>query len=231
MAAAGTGIRSLSRQVNDWLQRPSLAEALTELAEIPPERALKPLFSCLCSCDPLVKWHAVSAMGRTVAALADHEMEAARVVMRRFMWMLNDESGGIGWGVPEAMGEALACHGDLAAEFAHILVSFMREDGFYLELPSLQRGLLWGVARLAAAAPKLLRAREAVRYLLPYLEVDDPEINGLACMALGRLEDHRVTSSLAPFRDDPRPLSLYEDGTFVETTVGALARQALSRLA
>ena len=226
------GIRALSRQVNVWLKTPGLDEALAAVAKIPPDKALKPLFSCLCSCDSLVKWHAVSAMGRTVATLADLEMEAARVVMRRFMWMLNDESGGIGWGVPEAMGEVLACHGGLAGEYAHILVSFMREDGFYLELPALQRGLLWGVARLAEVAPGLLQAREAVRYLLPYLEVDDPVITGLACLALGRLdlEERRATASLAPFLDDPRPLSLYQAGVFVETTLGALARQALARL-
>ena len=157
------GIRALTRQVNDWLQSPSLEQALAAVAKIPPEKALKPLFSCLCSCDQEVKWHAVSAMGRTVATLAGQEMETARVVMRRFMWMLNDESGGIGWGVPEAMAEVLACHGALAAEYTHILVSFMREDGFYLELPALQRGLLWGVARLAEVAPELLKARDAVR--------------------------------------------------------------------
>ena len=218
------GIRALTRQVNDWLKTPGLDEALAAVAKIQPEKALKPLFSCLCSCDPLVKWHAVSAMGRTVATLAELEMEAARVVIRRFMWMLNDESGGIGWSVPEAMGEVLACHGALAGEYTHILVSFMREDGFYLELPSLQRGLLWGVARLAEVAPELLRAKDAVRYLLPYLESDDPVITGLACLALGRLEDRRATASLAPFLDDPRPLSLYQTGVFVETTVGALAR-------
>jgi len=40
--------------------------------------------------------------------------------MRRLMWNLNDESGGIGWGNPEAMGEILACHEALANEYAPI---------------------------------------------------------------------------------------------------------------
>lgn len=205
--------------------------ALSWLATIPPDKALKPLFSCLCSCEPLVKWHAVSAMGRTVATLADRDMEEARVVMRRFMWMLNDESGGIGWGVPEAMAEVLACHAALAAEYTHILVAFMREDGFYLELPALQQGLLWGVARLAEAAPELLRAKEAPRYLLPYLETADPAVNGLCCLALGRLADQRLIPSLSPFTHDARPIILYQAGDFVTTAVGDLARQAIARLA
>lgn len=227
MVASDQGIRALTRQVTTWLQAPALDAALAAVARVPPAKLLKPLFSCLCSNDPLVKWHAVSAMGRTLATLADQEMEAARVVMRRCMWMLNDESGGIGWGVPEAMGEVLACHAALAGEYTHILVSFMREDGFYLELPALQRGLLWGVARLAAVAPERLRAREAGRYLLPYLVSGDPEITGLACLALGRLAEQNATSVLTPCRDDPRPFTLYQDGLFLETTVGALARLGL----
>lgn len=230
MVAADMGIRALTRQVNDWLRDPSLDAALAAVAKIPPEKALKPLFSCLCSCEPLVKWHAVSAMGQTVATLADHEMEAARVVIRRFMWMLNDESGGIGWGLPEAMGEVLACHAALAGEYTHVLVSFMREDGFYLELEALQSGLLWGVARLAEAAPDLLRARDAVRYLLPYLESGDPAVKGLACLALGRLGDYPVISSLAQFSNDSRQVSLYQDGIFLTTTVGALALMAIASL-
>jgi hypothetical protein len=96
-------------------------------------------------------------MGVTVARLANQDMEAARIVMRRFMWSLNDESGGIGWGAPEAMAECLASHAGLAGEYTKILVSFMREDGFYLELPSLQRGLMWGIGRLAQVRPQLLR--------------------------------------------------------------------------
>jgi len=154
----------------------------------------------------------------------------ARVVMRRFMWMLNDESAGIGWGVPEAMGEVLACHPRLADEYTHVLVAFMREDGFYLELEALQRGLLWGVARAAGVSPQLLLAKDAVRYLLPYLHSADPVVLGLVCLALGRLGDRLTTSALAPFRDDHRLVPLYQDGTFLETTVGALTKQAMAQL-
>ena len=46
----------------------------------------------------MIKWHAVSALGAIVAALAEKEMESARIIMRRLMWSLNDESGSIGSG-------------------------------------------------------------------------------------------------------------------------------------
>jgi len=224
------GCRALNRQVRDRLRASSLAEALAALALMPEAKLVKPLFSCLCSTDPQLKWHAVSAMGQTVARLAEVEMEPARVVMRRFMWMLNDESGGIGWGVPEAMAEAIACHPRLAEEYSHCLISFMREDGFYLELPALQQGLLWGVARVAEVFAQGLRDKDAVRYLLPYLEADDPGVKGLACLALGRLGDGGVLAALATAQGDGRAVCHYQAGDFVETTVDALARQAIAQL-
>ena len=81
------------------------------------------LFSFLCHHDQKIKWRAVTAMGMVISNLAEKEMESARVIMRRLMWSLNDESGGIGWGAPEAMAEIIACHQGLAEEYTHILIS------------------------------------------------------------------------------------------------------------
>ena len=88
-------------------------------------------------------------MGQVVSNLADTDMESARVVMRRLIWNLNDESGGIGWGSPEAMGDIMACHQRLAEEYHRLLISYVRPEGNFLEHPQLQKGLLWGLARLA----------------------------------------------------------------------------------
>jgi len=94
---------------------------------------INPLFSFLYNNDEQVRWRTVTAFGAVVAKLADEDMEAARIIMRRLMWNLNDESGGIGWGSPEAMGETLARHEGLAKEYARILLSYARQDGNYLE--------------------------------------------------------------------------------------------------
>ena len=224
------GVRELTRQVAAWLKGPDLATALAQVGALPPDKLVKPLFSCLCAPEPRLKWHAVSAFGQTVAALAGRELEAARVVIRRCMWMLNDESGGIGWGVPEAMAEALARHPGLAAEYTHILVAFMREDGFYLELPALQQGLLWGVARLAEIEARRLREREAARYLRPYLDSGDQLVIGLACLALGRLGDRRDIPTISSHRALTTPSTIYQNGEFITRTVAQLAEEAISLL-
>jgi HEAT repeat protein len=197
------------------------------LNRVPARQLLNPLIGSLCNHDELAKWLAVSALGQVVSTLADQEMEAGRVVMRRFMWMLNDESGGIGWGVPEAMAEVMAGHAGLADEFHQVLVAQMREDGNFLELELLQRGLLWGIGRLAGVRPELLRQREAARYLLPYLTSGDSEVRGRAIWALGRLKARVARKALTKLTADPGAVTIYEEGRLTAYTVGELAAQAL----
>jgi hypothetical protein len=152
-----------------------------------PRAAVAPLLSFLCSGDPEVKWGAVRALGALAARLADEDLEAGRDVVRRLMWSLNHESGAVGWGAPEAMGEVLARHEGLAREFAPILVSYLREEGNLLEFPPLQRGALWAVGRLARERPALLKALGAQEILDRYGTCGDPEARNLARRAAALL--------------------------------------------
>ncbi|MBE0557762.1 MAG: HEAT repeat domain-containing protein, partial [Proteobacteria bacterium] len=176
------------RNIISRLKTCPLDAVLAEVRRLPPRQTISPLIAALYHESATIRWHTVSALGAVVAALAEEDLEAARTVMRRLMWSLNAESGSIGWGAPEAMAEIMAGHGGLAEEYAYALVAYMREDGPYLEHPSLQRGLMWGVGRLAAARPDLLNQWKAPVYLAPYLDADDPEVRGLAARAAGILK-------------------------------------------
>jgi len=146
--------------------------------------------------------------------------------MRRFIWNLNDESGGIGWGCPESMAEVMAQNERLADEYGCILVSYIQPEGNYLEHEILQRGVLWGVGRLAQTRPRYTRA--IGEYLIPYMESKDPNLRGLAAWAAGPINGPETIPRLKEIVDDPAPLTLYRDGKFEEPTVGELAREALS---
>jgi len=210
---------------------------LGALQAFPAQDLVQILFSAICREEPWLRWHAVSAMGVTVARLAEVEMEQARIVIRRLLWSLNDESGGIGWGAPESLAEILCCHPGLASEYVHMFISYLREDGpelfqdgNYIEHPLLQRGLLWGVARLSRCRPELLVVKGAGADILPYLTVADPETRGLAALAAGTLRLAQAQSFLRLLQADPAPLRLYQQGGFLETTVGRLALNALEAL-
>jgi hypothetical protein len=217
--------RQLKKKIQELLLQKNFESGLAEIGRMPARKAINPLFSFLCSLDELLKWRAVTATGEIVDRLADADMESARVIMRRYMWQLNDESGGIGWGCPEAMGEIMARNENLAGEFGCILISYIRPDGNFLEHEVLQRGALWGVGRLAHARPRLLK--DSVDYLLPYIQAGDPYLRGLAAWAAGALRNKKTEVIFSQLKDDNAKLNVYLDGHIIRHSVGEIAQKAL----
>jgi len=219
--------RHLKKQVLGLLQSAEWSEALAALASMPARQVVNPLFGLLYHGEPLVRWRAVSAMGAVVAGLADRQMESARIIMRRFMWNLNDESGGIGWGSPESMAEIMARHAGLANEYSAILISYADPDGNFLEHPGLQQGVLWGLGRLGRARPEV--ARRAAEFALPFLQQShDPILRGLAVWAVDPAMNDALRPELEPLREDPRTLQIFIDDELVFCTVADLVAQILA---
>ncbi|RTZ97311.1 MAG: hypothetical protein DSY90_07935 [Deltaproteobacteria bacterium] len=213
--------RQIKAKILSLFRQDDFDHALAMIRRLPPRQVVNPLFSFFYHIDEQIRWRAIIAMGVVVAEMAETDPESARVVMRRLMWNLNDESGGVGWGSPEAMGEILARSPLLAAEFSHILVSYLREDMNYLEHEGLQRGLLWGLARLAERQPT--RVLDAVPYLVPYTHAADPVMRGLAAKAITAVGGgpwHDVHDRL---HHDFTRLNIWTGGRICETTVANLA--------
>lgn len=226
----GVSRRFLKNDISQKIKEMTLGDFLEHIKQYPEQALLHSIFSCLCSSDEKVRWHAISAFGAVMARLANQDMEKARIVMRRCMWMLNDESGGIGWGIPEAFAEAMACHAGLAKEYSHILVSFMREDGFYLELELLQQGLLWGIGRLALESPGRLIEKNCPVYLMPYFESLDPTVRGLAAWVAGLLMVRQAEKKLHGMENDPSKFQLFNRGVLTPVQIGEVAQNALKAL-
>lgn len=118
------------------------------------------LFSFLYSTDKKIKGNAVTAMGEVVSKIAEIDLESARIIMRRLMLNLNDESGGIGWGAPEAMGEIMARSEKLAEEYHKILISYTLGGGNELDFEELQKDVIAGLKRLSRVRPNLVKEVE-----------------------------------------------------------------------
>ena len=207
------------------LRSPDLTAALERLCAYPPRQIVNPLFGLLYHDEPLVRWRAVSAMGAVVSRLAEKEIEAARIIMRRFMWNLNDESGGIGWGSPESFGEIMANNAQLADEFGCLLVSYADPEGNFLEHPVLQRGVLWGWGRLARKRPEIFQP--AAGLLIPHLTSADHHLVGLAAWTAAPLMQEALRDAVRPLVDRKQELVLYENHRLSIRTVGRLAKAAL----
>lgn len=229
--------RRIKAEVLKLLQNQDLTAIKAALQQYRAKDVVNVLFSFICRGDPHIRWQAVISMGDAVSRLATTDMEEARIVMRRFLWSLNDESGGIGWGAPECMAEVMCRHRGLAEEYIHMLISYMRadgdepfQDGNFLEHPVLQRGVLWGIARLSSVRPQLLVENGADKDIPAYLKAADPETRALAALAAGTLRLKTTRQTLHKLTADPCPLTLYLVTDFVHTTVGAMAQSALEAL-
>ena len=220
--------RELKKLALDLLSRKDYQKALIELFRLPPGQLVNTLFSFLYHTDEYIRCRAITAMGSIVAEIADKDMEKARVIMRRLMWNLNDESGGIGWGSPEAMGEILARHAGLAEEYRHVFISYARKDGNYLEHEILQRDLLRGVGRLSQVRPEFVK--EAVPYLIPYLKSEDAGVRGLAAWIMGLLKIEESRPHLEKLTGDGSELRMCSGAGIVTTRVKDLAEEAFEKL-
>jgi hypothetical protein len=217
--------RELKRILADLLVSDAFPSSLDAVRHRPARQIVSPLFAFFCDADALRRWRAVTAMGRVVSRLADENLESARVVMRRFMWNLNEESGGIGWGCPEAMGECMARSGRLADEYACILWSYLHPERNFIEHPALQEGVLWGIGRLVHSQPAAMEG--CAELLAPFLESPEPALRGLAAWAGGPVADDRLTALIEKRADDRASFRLYRGERLELCSVGELARQAL----
>ena len=141
--------RKTKKKIYNLLCQDDFTEAVKEISRLPARKIISPLISSLCSTDEKIERRAAAAIGIITAKLADHDIESARVIMRRLMWSLNDESGGIGWGAPEAMAEIMARNKKLADEYRKILISYSEPGKNYLEHEGLQKSVRRGLERLA----------------------------------------------------------------------------------
>lgn len=179
--------RTLKSSIRSRLESADWPAFAQELENVPPRELVGPLFACL----PLggeATDRAAAALGRAVSRMADEHMEEARNVIRRLMWHMNEESGNIGWGIPEAFAEVLAQHRRLGDEFHAILFSYItntgKEDNF-CDNAVLRRSCFRAVERLVLARPDL--APKARGPLQAGLRDEDPVCRDLAREALDKI--------------------------------------------
>lgn len=213
------------RQIQSLLASPDFSKNLELWRSFSPRQVINPLLSFLCSTDEKLRWHAVTAAGVVTATLAEEDLESARVIVRRFLWQLNDESGGIGWGIPEAMGEALARSPALAQEYGRLVLSFVREDENYLDHEPLLAGALWALARFVQAHPKLLS--ESAQDFVVYARHPHARFRGLALWGLSAVGDGSCLAIVQSLTADTASVRLYRHETLEDTSVAQLAREAV----
>jgi hypothetical protein len=160
--------------------------ALVRISRGAPARTLRHLSGRLCSEDADIKWRAVRALGALAADPALLTDEKLSEQLRRYLWSLNDESGAVPFGIPEAIGEILARRPSLQEAFLPLICSMTHEEEV-TQAGAIERGIVWAIGRVGASALScdpdvLMRIRDMAA------SHPDPDTRRVATWAVRRLE-------------------------------------------
>jgi hypothetical protein len=190
-------------------------------------RLLRRIVSLLYSSEPRKKWRAVAALGVVFGAggLDCNELERQ---VQRLLWAMNDESGAVPYGIPEALGELLALHPELKPRILPLLVSYLAEDELVQTGPILA-GAIWALGRVGIEEPE--EGRRALPALRAALREGDAELCGAALWTLPRLGVAGfATAEIQACLQDRGSVCLLIDKRVRDLRISDLAQQALNGL-
>lgn len=175
--------------------------------------------------DPLICWRAIEALGHAAGHIAENDTEFVRNHVLRLLWLLNDESGGVGWRAPEAIGEIVRAQPDRLSQFWPIVASLMdmmeAEDA-----GPFRPGMLWAIGRLGQVRPEAVLS--ALPWIIPCLDDANPQTRGIAAWCLGQLGATAPLAARPALLDDETPVTLYSGSRLVQSSVARLVAQALA---
>ena len=186
-------------------------------------RVWRSMQSQLYQVDEALRWHAIEAVAVFVRQWWDSgRHEKALDYMRRLMWSINDESGGIGWSTPQTIAEIVVAIPQLADPFVSNMIAVAFHE------PALMKSGLYAVGRLG---PLARRPMEPFRDdVLACFDADDPETLGLAVWATGKIGMRSALPHLTALENRVEAVRIYLTPCFHERPLGEWARLAVARI-
>lgn len=177
---------------------------------------MRTLSSLLFDPERLVRWRAIEGLGRVAAIEAGTEPDRVRRQVSRLLWLMNDESGGLCWNAPEAIGEIIRNVPGLIDEYGQLLPSFFIEEPF-------EAGSRWAVSRVGHLKPEMFE--RALDDLTWSLKDKDPTIRGFSLMAMAAVSPKRARELSPTIDGDSGQVEFYnyDTGRFETATVAEVA--------
>ncbi len=178
---------------------------------------LRTLSSMLFDENPLVVWRTIEAMGIASRIKSKDDMEKVVKLVRRLLWLMNDESGGLCRRGPEAIAEILIAVPELRAEFIPMIPPFLVEEPFEI-------GTRFAMYRLASQCPiECAVFAEYIEELQASAVNHDPVWRGYSIMALKAIKDNIDSSIEIPsYRDASIPIYDFENGNLEHVKISAV---------
>lgn len=169
--------------------------------------------------DPMT-WRAIEAIGFIAGALSVERIDIIKDTIRRLLWSMSEESGGIGWSSAEMLGEIIKANPDEFTDIIPIVWSFKDEEMF-------RPGTIWAMGRIA------LERTDLAEFILKDLQLmttdKNPTVRGYAALVVGIMGAGEFAEDIKNLADDNSSINFYQDGDLIKRTVGEIAEEAISR--
>ncbi len=165
--------------------------------------------------ETLSGWRAIRAIGMAARAIVHEEQAFLRETIRKLLWSLSDESGGIGWSAPEIIGEIICSDPEGFKDIIPIV------SGIYdIEEEVFRPGIVYALSRIAEQRPDLvalqkdvvLRALTDKDVLVRYFAIQT--VKKIRSVMSGNDLDY-VTSCMTSLKSDMAEAWVYKDDDFV----------------
>jgi len=212
---------SIKQQVKALLLKRDYSELL-RLCER-ERRFWRTLRLYLYQADESLRWPAIEAVAELMKTWwQEDDREKVREYIRSQLWLLNDESGGIGWSAPEIIAETIVSIPELLEPYGSIMISYAFEG------QTLLNGSLWAIGRLGKQIKQEIAFFQDKVFAA--FDSDAPETLGLAAWAMGEADFTPALARLEPLRDREEPVPIYIDGHFQEKSLGNWAKESIAKI-
>ena len=180
-------------------------------------RSISLVSSLLFTQDQILRWRAIEVLGKLSGIINKNNNDFIRKLISHNFWMLNDESGNVGWYAPETIGEILYNVHEFIDEFGIMLPSFIIEEPF-------ERGTHWAIARVAEIKPEVFFKDFST--ILKSLENSDPHIRVFSVKAAMLIDPLNAKPKIEKLAEDHEKVELYNftTGNIYQTTVAEFVK-------
>ena len=171
----------------------------------------------------LTGWRAIIAVGLISSVYIKSNYDFLRDTIRKLLWSLSDESGGIGWSAPEILGEIVSVDPKKLADIIPLIA-----EVYSVEEKVFRPGILYAFKRIAETDPESVSSfREiAVRGLSegePLARIYALELIRMLKKQFNPEELAHIKRLVNDLTEDKAEAWVYKNGGFIGLDVGELA--------
>lgn len=174
-------------------------------------KVIRILISLTYNKEDVIAWRAIESIGLITKAMK--RSDDVRNLAGRLLWMMRDESGGIGWSAPEILGEIIRNNPKLCMDLIPILLSFHEEE-------MLCPGVIWAMGRIAETDRELVLS--AIPIIVSYLNNPNPYIRGIAIWSFRKINPDGYKDIVRGMPSDKDEIIIYDKGVLQRTSIAEL---------